>query len=227
MDGERHLFARSNRGTGTILDVADRDGHSLGASELAWDDDDLEVVFDGERATLARDEESGVLAILELDRQGAVALSTRVPFPTTRRLYARVGTLEATGGPLAAIATMSPRVAEYSLSWFRFDRGATALRSVAEVALPPTYVQHIGLLRRGADEILGVLRIGDRELSQLLIIRLTEGGEELDRWTLGEGAGALETTEVHSHLGSVFVSYVRQLDRGVNQVEVLELGCVE
>jgi len=235
--GSRHLFVRALTGSQLSIETADRDGRSLGVSELSWPWFGGALAFDGEVALLASNS-SRDLQTMEIGADGR-ATAVDVPDAIPR---AEAGRLE--GGALPVLAdgdgfllgvdryvTDHPfdRSAERQLDLVRYDRAA---RTVTHLGSTPVDIDGpIRLFRRGPGEILAVGNDVSRRApggGQLVVMRLTDAGELLDRWTfeaddgIGEGIRAVD---VHPFGSSIYVAYVRVLDYTETRVELLELGC--
>jgi len=221
--GERHLFFRRRTTGALIVESADRDGETIGSTEVpAWSSGwhlEASIGFDGRRATLLTPGRRGRSPrLVEVDAGGGVVLDRELAWPPGdedwRSTSAALGS--PTGPILAGTAESEGRG---RLGLFRFDRERATLDRVVETEL--ALGGGVRLLRRGPEQILAVARAGVIE-----VLDIDEGGELLGRWVLGEARGdRFESVDVHPHAGSVFVSYVRQIDRTRSTVEVLQLGC--
>jgi len=222
--GERHLFFRQRSRGPLIVEAADRDGRTVTSTELPWNSSwnaSMSIGFDGQRATLLTYDELGEPRprIVEVDARGEVVLDQLLEWPAG---YADWNpTRAALGAPAGPIwAATEDQEGRGRLALFRFDRETEASSSIVESEL--TVGGSVRLLRRRPEQLLAVFGTD----GQLEVLDIDQRGEILGHWVFGEArTDRFESVDVHAHRGSVFVSYVRRIDRTRTTVEVLELGC--
>lgn len=244
--GERHLFARTRIGGGTWLEVAGRDGESLGVEELdwswgtgwGWGSNLLVDAFDGTRAwSFFMEEGSRNVSVLAIDARGGHERYTLAEplAPPDAGPWGGGGNASVLADEHGVIVGFVQYLrtdggrdgVELRLGLFRYDVDERALVPLG--GLPVNVEGQPRILRRSADELLLVSADASRSmvgLPQVEVHRATGEGELLASWVLeSPGDDGIRGVDVHTHLGRVFVGYVRVLDFGQTRIELLELGC--